>query len=375
MIKNTDFTKGFVDRNSSYRSDDGTAGFSEALKTVSGLGGKIAVPVGCHEIENTVKIDESAVYVDGEVWNYASDPNGVFEGKNGSKLRLKGQDHPAISVGISKSIGGVLISNIGIQGDIEGMDSRDLFDLSSPEKSAGILMAGSRVDQCEVSKVAFCGLSSAICATGTTFIDACRFDKLNFDGCCMGVYFAPKLSVYSTFSRCLVADTPSYGFFADATNTRIRYLTLSEMLFIRNCGSNVISEESAAAYLKNTEFCSVRNCTFDAAGVFWYYAPTDTKNGDRKPTKNPAVGLIVEGIQNTVTNNTFTHSSRESIKIYGNGNILVGNISDGDVIIEGEGNIIRDHIFTTPNARLILKGKAAETTDIMGIPESRIVKE
>ncbi|MBR6793893.1 MAG: hypothetical protein IKM48_06015, partial [Clostridia bacterium] len=46
----------------------------------------------------------------------------------------------------------------------------------------------------------------------------------------------------------------------------------------------------------------------------------------------------------------------------------------GLVIIEGEGNIVNLLTFTTQEARLILRGKARETTTIMGVSEERIVK-
>ena len=375
MIDSTKFAIGTGTVSDPYRSQDGTAGLEAALQAAGECGGRVTVPTGRHDMSSTAHIDNGSVWLDGEVWNYSSDPNGVFEAKNGTKLRLIGRSHPALSVGITKDIGGVVISNLGIQGDIFGMDTRELFDALAPQKSAGLYLGGTRIDQCEFSKMSFCGLSAAICASGNAEIDAAHFYNINTDGCCMGVYFSPRASFYTVFSRCIIADNPSYGFYANGEGKKIHNLEVADCCLVRNCGSNVMDDEAAALYFKSISHCTVRGCNIDAAGVFWYYSPDATHNDQRQPSKVSAVGILIKGDKNRIMSNIIDHSSAESIRIEGNNNILIGNISDGNVIIDGENNTVCSHVFTKPEARLILRGAAAHTTTVTGVPEDRVIRE
>ncbi len=375
MIDSTKLAKGTGSVTDPYRSEDGTAGLGEALRLAGERGGRVTVPAGRHDIAATALIDDGSVLLDGEVWNYSSDPNGVFEAKNGTKLRLVGHSHPALSVGVTKDIGGVVISNLGIQGDIVGMDTRRLFNADFPERGAGLYLGGSRIDQCEFSKMSFCGLSAAVCASGSAEIDAAHFYNINTDGCCMGVYFSPRASFYTVFSRCIMADNPSYGFYANGEGKKIHNLEVADCSLVRNCGSNVIDDEAAALYFKSISLCTVRGCNIDAAGVFWYYSDDATHNDQRQRSKVSAVGILIKGDRNRIMSNIIDHSSAESIRIEGKDNILIGNITDGNVIIDGENNTVCSHVFTKPEARLILRGAAAHTTTVTGVPDDRIVRE
>ncbi len=42
-------------------------------------GGKVYLPVGQYDISEPVVIDTPCIKLEGEVWNYSSDPNGVFD--------------------------------------------------------------------------------------------------------------------------------------------------------------------------------------------------------------------------------------------------------------------------------------------------------
>jgi len=375
MMDTQNFIIGDGTKESPYRSEDGTAGLCEALRIAGVRGGRVMLPIGRHDISATAQIDDGSVWLDGEVWNYSSDPNGVFEAKNGTKLRLVGHDHPALSVGITKDIGGVVVSNVGIQGDIVGMDTRALFDLQFPQKGAGVYLGGTRIDQCEFSKISFCGLSAAVCASDNAEIDAAHFYNLNTDGCCMGVYFSPRASYYTVFSRCIMADNPSYGFYANGEGKKIHNLEIADCSFVRNCGSNVIDDESAAIYFKEISLSTIRGCNMDAPGVYWHYNAEDTANVLRQRFRVPATGILIKGNKNRIMSNIIDHSSAESIRIEGNGNVLMGNITDGDVMIEGENNIVCTHVFTKAESRLILKGAAVYTTIVTGVPEDRIIRE
>lgn len=52
----------------------------------------------------------------------------------------------------------------------------------------------------------------------------------------------------------------------------------------------------------------------------------------------------------------------------------MNNITDASVRICGEGNIVMNLAFTTPEAKLILEGSAAAATVVSGVPEERILR-
>ncbi|MBE6577778.1 MAG: hypothetical protein E7653_06540 [Ruminococcaceae bacterium] len=347
-----------------------------ALNAIKASGGKVHLGAGSYELESSIVVDTPSSKLEGDVWAYNLDPNGVFETPYGTKLRLIGRDFPAVSVGVDNVPAGAMVCDIGIQGDIKGMDTRGLLDIENPSHSAGLYFGSQRVDQGQFSKISCCGLATAVCAADNSELDACSFEKINMDGCCIGVYFAPRASYYAHFRQCVVADTPSYGFFFDGTNSKIHNVDITDIHFVRNCGSSPIeNEEPCAVYFKNISSCIFRDNLVDFPGVFWYYVDDATSNEQRQIQKNKAIGLKIIGDKNRILGNTFMHSTREAIVIEGNENILMTNIVDADVVIEGEGNVVNGLVFTKPNARLVLKGKAKDTTVILGVEENRIVRE
>ena len=348
---------------------------NRALARIKRTGGTVYLKAGSYEIAQAVVMNTPSSKLLGEVWAYNLDPNGVFETPFGTKLRLKGRDFPAISIGAEGIPAGVMVREIGIQGDIRGMDTRPLLQMNKPSASAGLYFGSERVDQGEFSKISCCGLAVAVCADGNAEIDACCFEKINMDGCCIGVYFAPRAAYYAHFRQCIVADTPSFGFFFDGSGRRISNVDITDTHFVRNCGSSpVSSEEPAAVYLKNISNCFFRDNLVDAPGVFWFFDENATSNKELQPSSVAAIGLKVVGNQNRITGNTFLRSSRESILVRGDRNVLMSNIADGNVVIEGEGNTVSGLVFTSPTARLILKGAAKDTTLVLGVEEARIVK-
>ncbi|MBE5772406.1 MAG: hypothetical protein E7337_00550 [Clostridiales bacterium] len=344
-----------------------------ALKTLQG-GGKVFVPAGSYDICAPVVMDIPCQKLEGEVWNYSSDPNGVFESRYGTKLRMRRNDIPAIDIAPQRVLGGNVIRDIGIQGNISGMDTRGLFDFSNPAAASGLYFGGQRIDQAEFSKISFCGLASAVCAAGDSEIDACTFEKLNTDGCCIGIYFSPRAAFYPMFRQCIVADNPAYGFFADGRGRIIHNVEVSECRFVRNGGA--FPEDGlphAAVCLYHINKCALRDNLIDDPGTFWYYDPNATCNDQRQPSHRKTTAIHVEGCENRITGNTVLNSSAESIVVKGDRNILLNNIVDGDIVVEGTGNILSGNVFTKPEARLVLKGKC-EGTQISGIPEDRIVR-
>ena len=344
------------------------------LEKKSEHGGAVFVPAGEYTVEAPVLIDVPSTRLAGEVWAYNLDPNGVFETRFGSKLRLKGRGHPAVMIGSRGLPAGCMVHDIGIQGDIVGMDTRGMFDPVQPWASAGLYFGGERVDQGDFRKISCCGLAVGVSMAERSEIDACDFNKIYVDGCCVGVYFAPRASYYARFHRCIVADNPSYGFWG--TGAFLHTASITDTHFVRNCGCNHIKDEiPAAVLLKNFDRSLFSGNLVDCPGTFWYYSADAVSNSERQVIRGSAVGLYLSGKKNRILNNVFENSSRESVIVCGDENILMGNIADGDVVLEGNGNVVNGLVFTRPKARLILRGAAAASTVIMGVEEHRVVRE
>ena len=346
---------------------------NEIIKKLTN-GGKVYLPAQKYEIDSPVIIDTPCIKLEGEVWNYSSDPNGVFESPYGTKLKLIRDDIPAICVSKKNVLGGNIIKDIGIQGNIEGMDTRGLFDFDNPVASAGICFDGKRVDQAEVSKVSCCGLASAICVTGTAEIDGCTFEKINTDGCCIGIYFAPGASYYPMFRNCIAADNPWYGFFASGEDIPMYYLDVDGFNFVRNGGGfpEKFPYPKAAACFYKVSYSSVRNCIFDLPGVFWYYENCATSNEQRQVSSNPVPALYIEGDNNKIIGNIFTNSTADSIVVNGNNNIILNNILDSNIVVKGNGNTLISNVFTSEKGKVIVE-KGSSDNEFVNIHENKIV--
>lgn len=354
---------------------DNAAVIQRELDQLSAAGGRVTLACRRYDLARALVIDTPSLCLCGEVWSYSADPNGVFESPFGTKLRLVGQANPAVFVGKTRTLGGVIVRDLGVQGDIAGMDTRPLVDPESPARSAGICFDAVRTDQCEFSKLSFCGLSNAICATGQAELDACIFERVNMDGCGNGVWFAPRAAYYTQFRGCIAADNPYYGFYADGRWRSIHNLELKDTHFVRNGGAFADTAEHPAAVLwLGINRSAVDHCLIDDAGTFWYYDADAAENNQRQPSHRRTVGLWVIGNENRITDNTITHSSDDAIRVEGKGNVLLSNIVDGSIRVRGEGNTVVNAVLTRPDARLILEGAAAASTTVIGVPEERVVR-
>ena len=340
-------------------------------------GGRVSLDVGTHTLTEPLLIDTPSTRLTGEVWAYNLDPNGVFETPFGTKLRLSGRDFPAIRIGLTRPPAGVMVTDLGIQGDILGMDTRGLFDPLHPYASAGLHFDTQRVDQGEFSKISCCGLGVAVCATEGSELDACIFDRINMDGCCVGVYMKPRAAYYAHFRHCIVADTPAWGFYFDGTGrSSVYHVDITDTNFVRNCGSlPVDGEEAAAILLKGARAFTLRDNLIDSPGTYWHYSDDAKDNGERQISKTDVIGLAVRGDGNRILGNVFLGCRREAISVIGNGNILMNNIACSDVVIEGCGNTVSSLAFSSPEARLVRRGAARESTEISGVAPERIVRE
>ena len=262
----------------------------------------------------------------------------------------------------------------GIQGDIVGMDTRHRFSMENPSADCGLAFTRTRVDQAHFTRLSFCGLGAAIVVAENAELDACDFCDVNLDGCGVGVYFAPAASYYTYFRRCVVADTPYYGFYAAPQPKRVHNLEIRECFFVRNGGALDASDETAAAVtLREVHNSMLRDNLFDDPGLFWYYDDHATENRERQPSRIPIRALYLEGSGNFIEGNQFKHCKNGAAYIKGDRNILHATVTSGDVIIEGRGNTVSSLFFTTDDAKLILRGEAARTTEIIGVAEERIV--
>ena len=346
----------------------------QKLEGLTETGGRVMLSCQRYDLPRPLVIDTPSLCLCGEVWSYSADPNGVFEAPFGTKLRLVGQGHPAIRIGQTRTLGGVIVRDLGIAGDLVGMDTRSLFGRHNPACSAGLCFDAVRTDQCEFSKLSFVGLSGAVCAVGDAEIDACLFERLNMDGCANGVWFAPRAAYYPQFRGCIAADNPYYGFYADGRFASLHNLEVKDTHFVRNGGAFADDAEYPAAVLfLGINRSAIDHCLVDYPGTFWYYDADATENKQRQPTRRAAVGIWVIGRENRITDNTITHSTDDAIRVEGAGNLLISNIADGNIRIRGEGNTVVNAVFTRPEARLILEGGAAASTVVIGVPDHRIV--
>ena len=357
--------------------NDRTESLRSQIAELRSHGGKLSLPCDSYDISASLVLDSSSSCIEGDVWSCNTDPHGVFEADHGTKLRMHGRDFPALIIGReSDPVSGAIVRDIGIQGDLRGMDTRPITDFSDPSDASGLCIDSVRVDQCEFSKISFCGLSSAVCATKNAEIDACIFEKLNTDGCGNGFYFAPRASFYARVRACIMADNPYYGFYAGGKGKMIHNLEILDCHFVRNGGgfSDSDGHIPAALLFDNISRCAVTHCIFDDPGTFWYYDENARYNEERQPSHRKAVALYVIGNENRIRDNTFLRSSDDSIRIEGDRNILLSNIVDGNVRISGKDNTVVNLIFTKPTSRLILEGDAKESTVIIGLPEDKIVR-
>jgi parallel beta-helix repeat protein len=130
----------------------------------------------------------------------------------------------------------------------------------------------------------------------------------------------------------------------------------------------------AALLYDHINASSVEHNLFDDPGTFWFFDRNAGNNDMRIPSYRKTVAIHIIGDENRITGNTILHSSDASIVVEGDKNVLMNNIADGNVRIRGRGNIVVNQVFTSPEARLMLEGEAAESTTVVGVPDGRIIR-
>ena len=341
----------------------------ERLDGLCERGGRLELAAGAYERERPLWLDGSGICLSGECWACNTDPNGVFETRWGSKLRMRGTDYAAICIGRTcDPISGAAVRELGVQGDIPGMDTRPLVNAQEPWRASGLCLDAVRTDQCEFSRLSFCGLANGVYVGGAAEVDACVFEKINVDGCANGFYFAPQASYYAHIRQCVIADNPYYGIYVKGRG-RMHNLEIFDNHLVRNGGCFTDEQEGAAIFLDGAQACDVCRNLIDAPGVYWHYPDGATRNDERQPSRRTTVGLRVKGNGNRIRDNVFRNGT-QAMLVEGDGNVILNNLCDGDIEVRGQGNVVHNVIFTKPQARLIVAGEAT----VMGVPQERIIR-
>ena len=79
-----------------YRSPDGCAGIAEAMTAAGERGCNVYLPSARYNHSSPIVLRTPSTGLHGEIWACNTDPNGVFEPKNGTKLRRIGTGYPSI---------------------------------------------------------------------------------------------------------------------------------------------------------------------------------------------------------------------------------------------------------------------------------------
>ena len=166
------------------------------------------------------------------------------------------------------------------------------------------------------------------------------------------------------------ADNPYYGVYVNAEGRQNKCMEITKIQFIRTGGAFTENDGliHAAVCLDHLDTCIFRENLIDDAGMFWYFADDLSR---REEHIFETVSLYVRGNENCIADNVIRNSHADSIHLYGDGNILMNNIADRDVVIEGNGNTVMNLVLTGPEAKLVIRG---EGNRVCNVPEDRILK-
>ena len=170
---------------------DGTSGIAPALNARTG-GGKVVIPKGIYAITQQIVIPSRNLNIEGAVWNYPQDPNGVHPSNTGTKLSLLTNTIESVFK-TNSDMSGMRMSQLGFQGltttwDYDNADGNGVDYYYDPEniKNVGLFIGSGRFDQVSLHRLSFCGCSVGILAKYT--IDANVWSEINTDGCDFGIF-------------------------------------------------------------------------------------------------------------------------------------------------------------------------------------------
>ena len=335
-----------------YISLDGTGGLTQAMFNLEARAGKVRIPSARFNLTASPVVKRKNIHIEGDAWNYSNDPNGVYESPNGSKLRLMSAELAGLIFSGVANISGGRVSQIGVQGTIANSNTKGLFSIANAAKHTGANFPSARVDQFEMYRFNACGLSSGLSFTGGD-IDACIFDRLNVDGCNVGIYFSPTNTYYTKFKDSIVADCPSQGMWVKKAvgGNDLQMLIIEGLVLVRNCGAMTaaqLSESEAASLLITGVVTSIiRGNQIDNTGVWWEYFTTG--NGTKTIHTMVAAALIFSGSGSKIHDNIIGGATGNSAIIRGANNEVTNNkfAANNSLLIEGSSNIISSNTVSS----------------------------
>lgn len=346
---------------------------------------KNVVSENIYTLTNPITVSQRNQIIEGEKWNYPNDPNGVYSSDTGVRI-----DVPSNKCGIDMTgSSGTIIRNIGFQGSVLDGETKGLFDLSHPAYNSGLCISAGRNDQILIDRVSSCGLACgfAILANNGD-IDASIFERLNADGCDIGMYFSPRRTYYAKIRDSIFSDCPAYGLCVKKGSGSITSLMISGMVLVRNGGAfsevqlTAFGSDYAASVLVYDVYGSsfIDNQIVDS-GLCWHSGQYEEVNGyivekaneynillpndEVYATKEYVYdcnALVLYGNANLISRNTITGvyggygivltgdrnivqgnyiSAAKSIAIDGDNNLIADNYTTGSVRVDGSKNIVR----------------------------------
>lgn len=328
-----------------YTSADGTAGFTTAIASVKATGrsGKVYAADNRYNISSPIDINQSNMSIEGSLWNYPNDPNGVAESPYGTKLVLMNSSAYVLGLIGSGILGGLTLEKFGLRSNtvrnttFSGSIYNPIFYPSAKYQDAAIVFGGCRVDQMEINKLGFNNFGVGIYFASDAQIDTCTIRKSNLDGQGIGI-FVESTCFFLTIKDNVISDCSGAG--VVITGSSITNLRITGNTFVRNAG---LTQASAWG-----ELCSVQ-CSAVCAIISDNIFENTGQNiaGDRSPVTTNASSIFLPpgDLKSIISNNVLKNGFGIGIKCAGNicsfqGNYILDHANDSGYLISGGGNNI-----------------------------------
>lgn len=367
-------------RSDNYASKDNKAGFGYALSSCVN-GGKVNVKSGCYLVGEPIVVDGNCINIEGDIWNYPSHPNGVYESYDGTKLKPTASAFPIMKFANGN---GIRISQLGFNGIVSNGNTKGRFNYSNPSIDCGLELTTPYSDQFEFERLSFTGLACGIVANKSSAqLDAFIIDRINADGCDVGMYFNIGSAIYGKIKDCIVADNPAHGFYFKGS---LSGSTISGMVFVRNGGGYSDTQKTAlgadnlcAVYINKLNKSKFINNVIHNSGTYhdttqsaegtWEYqnasglifnsASSEIRGNDVSEAQNYSAvfggdyntyrdnsftgnnGVIINGSYNLFYGNSITaRNNTTALTVNGNSNKIMALDSEGTIVLNGNNNIV-----------------------------------
>ena len=331
---------------------DGTAGIGPALSARTG-GGKVVIPKGIYGITEQIIIPGRNLNIEGAVWNYPQDPNGVHPSNTGTKLALLTNEIESVFK-TQSDMSGMRMSQLGFQGlttvwdyeDADGNGADYYFD-PNDIKNVGLYIGSGRFDQVSLHRLSFCGLAVGILAKYT--IDANVWSEINTDGCDYGILVDYSTCHHPKLLNNIVSDCVASGILYKTSAGQNSYgAVIDGNVLVRNA-SYLTPAQISAGYpqaslvLIGHRFASVINNTIVLSGVYKRQA-----GGENYTAYEGGIGLYFTGDHSVIRGNKIVWSTSKAATISGNYNTISGNVIEDEhdgVSVSGNYNSITGNVF------------------------------